>query len=157
MAGRPSIYSDEIGDIICARLAEGESLVKICRDEGMPSTVTIYRWLRTIEQFCNNYTRAKEDQAETMADQILEIADNEVNEPLIDQNGNVARDSDGNIVFVRTKVSVQHAHLRVETRKWIASKLKPKKFGTQKEEIKINNSEADLVETINKLIDKLPN
>lgn len=102
-AGRPTDYTEELGDLICDRLTQGESLVRICKDADMPATVSIYKWLREHEEFANNYARARDNQADYYEDEIKEIADN-------------AEDP-------------QKARLQVDTRKWIASKLKPKKFG----------------------------
>jgi hypothetical protein len=102
-AGRPSDYSLEIVDTICARIAEGESLRAICRDADTPSMASIFKWLREHPEFAEQYTRAREQQAEAYADEIADIADN---------GEDVNRD-----------------RLRIDSRKWIASKLKPKKYG----------------------------
>lgn len=112
--GRPSKFTEELGDEICARITEGESLNKICKEEDKPSLVTIFAWMRVHPEFLNNYTRAREEQAETFADEIINIADSEI-----------SRDVFGRI----DAAAVNHARLRVDARKWIASKLKPKKYG----------------------------
>lgn len=108
--GRPSGYTEEIADKICAQLAEGKSLHTICDAEGMPSCSMIYRWMESNEGFRERYARAKEDACEKMAEEILEIADTE-------QDSNRAR-------------------VRIDARKWIAAKLKPKKYG---EKIDVNH------------------
>lgn len=102
--GRPSSYTVETGDIICERIADGESLRAICQDDDMPSRASVFRWLADNESFRNQYARAREDQAETMADELISIADEATDD-------------------------VQRSRLRVDTRKWVASKLKPKKYG----------------------------
>lgn len=73
--GRPTIYSDELVAEICARVACDESLVKICEDDGKPSLTTVYRWLQENEVFRANYTRARNDQAETVADKAKAVRD----------------------------------------------------------------------------------
>jgi len=103
--GRPSEYTSEVGDAICGRLANGESLKKITDEKKMPAAPTVYRWIRTYEEFRNNYTRATEDRAGHMFDDMLEIAD------------------EGN------PEDVMRARLRVDTRKWALSKMIPKKYG----------------------------
>lgn len=118
-AGRPSDYTQEIGVKICALISEGKSLVSICKQEDMPSTVTVYTWLQKHPEFLNIYTRAREDQADTLADEIIDIADDGRNDKTIDENGVVRTDQD---VIARSR-------LRVEARKWVAAKLKPKKYG----------------------------
>ena len=115
--GRPSIYSDEIVTEICARLAAGEPLTKICQAENKPDLSTVYRWISSNEDFRNRYTRAREDQADTLADEIIRISDEQ---PASNEHGIDA-------------ASVNHQRLRVDARKWIASKLKPKKYGDKTE------------------------
>ena len=116
--GRPSKYSDHLAQVICLRIAEGESLNKICKDDEMPERVTIYRWLLEKEDFCNNYARAREDQAETHADEIVDIAD-QLPYQITDKDGNIRIDS----------AYVQWQKNRIDARKWVASKLKATKYG----------------------------
>lgn len=114
--GRPSDYSDAIADKICDRLADGESLRKICLDEDMPSKSAVFRWLASNETFRDQYARARDAQADTLADEILDIADDGSNDFMGDDekyNGD----------------AVQRSKLRVDARKWIAAKLKPKVYG----------------------------
>lgn len=117
--GRPSEYTDDIGAAICARLAGGEPLTKICRDDGMPNPATVYRWLIAFPTFSEMYTRAREDQADTLADEIVAIADDGQNDTYVNGDGVEVTNQD---VIARSK-------LRVEARKWVAAKLKPRKYG----------------------------
>jgi hypothetical protein len=71
--GRPSIYSQELADRICERLASGESLRAICLDDGIPSWPTISKWLNEKPEFVAQYGRTREGQAEAYADQICEL------------------------------------------------------------------------------------
>lgn len=116
--GRPTDFSAELGDKICAQIAEGKSLRSICKADEMPCTVTVYRWLRSHPEFCNQYARAREDQADAHADEILEIADDSGHDFVDGKDGPVFNSE-----------HVQRSRLRVDARKWIASKLKPKKYG----------------------------
>ena len=104
--GRPTIFNEELADTICERLALGESLRAICRDEHMPGMATIFRWLGANERFRDQYAHAREAQADALADDILDIAD----------------------TAEETNEAVRKAQLRIESRKWIASRLKPKKY-----------------------------
>lgn len=117
--GRPSEFKNETADTICLRLVEGESLRSICKSDDMPHIATVFRWLAANPQFSEQYTRAREEQAETLADEIVQIADDGLNDTYLDENGNKRTDQD---VIARSR-------LRVEARKWVASKLKPKKYG----------------------------
>jgi hypothetical protein len=102
---RPTDYTQETADEICSLLAEGRSLRSILRDnDDMPGMTSVFKWLRIHEEFAKQYAQAKLEAADAMADEIQDIADN--------LTGDVQRD-----------------RLRVDTRKWIASKLKPKKYG----------------------------
>jgi hypothetical protein len=122
--GAPTTYTEHIGTVICIRIAEGESLRQILRTEGMPAQSTVYEWLLRFPAFAEQYTRAREEQADTLADEIIHIAD--------EQPEVVA------VVDKRTGALIEHkldgAFLqwqknRIEARKWTAMKLKPKKYG----------------------------
>lgn len=118
--GRPSSFTVEIGDDICERLANGESLRAICADDGMPGRSTVFRWLGDNESFRDQYARAREEQAEALADEIVSIAD-EV-DAVVKHDGEDVRLS-------LDATAVARNRLRVDARKWVASKLKPKKYG----------------------------
>ena len=122
--GRPSSYTKEKADIICDRMMDGESLRNICQDEDMPNKGTVMRWLASNEEFRDQYTRAREGQAEYWADEMVTIADDGTNDWMDKQN------SKGEVVGVTANnEAIQRSRLRVDTRKWIAAKLLPKKYG----------------------------
>lgn len=73
--GRPSEYNQELADRICAELAQGYSLRTVCAADDMPSVKTIFNWFRTYPDFLQQYTRAKEESADAMADEVIDIAD----------------------------------------------------------------------------------
>lgn len=116
---RPSDYTEEIALDICVRLANGESLSRICDKESSPHVSTIYRWLNSKPEFRDMYARAREDQADTLADEIIAISD--------EQREAVTRD--GTIY----DPEVNRDRLRIDTRKWVAAKLKPRKYGDKLE------------------------
>lgn len=116
------MYSAALAGQICARLADGESLRRICSDESMPTKTSVFRWLIEHKSFSDQYAKAREEQAELMADELLEIADDGTNDfKTIVQNGQEKEVFDSE--------HVQRSRLRIDTRKWIASKLLPKKYG----------------------------
>ncbi len=102
--GRPSSYTDSVADAILNRIAGGEALYRICKDDGMPDPVTVRNWLATRPDFLTKYARAREAQADTLADEILQIADDDATDP-------------------------QSRRVRVDARKWLAGKLRPKVYG----------------------------
>lgn len=120
--GRPSSYTQEIADQICALLSEGKSLRSICKAESMPSAVTVFAWLRKHEGFLKQYEKAKEESADALADEMLDIADEASNDWMEDHD----KDNPG---YRLNGEAIGRSRLRVDTRKWIASKLKPKKYG----------------------------
>lgn len=126
--GRPTKYTKKLCDDICERLAAGESMRSVSRDENMPAMSTLFKWLREHESFSEQYAIAKEESADALVEDMLDIADNQVEQPLV-VDGVPLTDSEGNPILIKDAVSVNHARLRVDTRKWAASKLKPKKYG----------------------------
>jgi Bacteriophage Sf6, terminase small subunit-like len=103
--GRSTKYSLEWAEGFCALIAEGHSVVEICAKPDMPSQQSVYTWLRDNEDFLERYARAREAQADKLFKECLTIAD-------------AARPEDANV-----------ARLRVDTRKWAAARLAPKKYG----------------------------
>ena len=100
---RPSKFTQELADEICRRVSEGRSLRSVCRDADMPTDETVRQWRLADAEFSAQYARAREARAEVLADEIVEIAD--------------------------TAEDAQLARLRVDARKWAASKLDPKRYG----------------------------
>jgi hypothetical protein len=121
--GAPTTYNTHIATVICTRIAEGESLREIVRTDGMPDRTVVYDWLLRHPEFANQYTRAREEQADTLADEIIAIADES---PEIDQ----IKDKEGNVIDLKIDSGyVAYQKQRIEARKWTAMKLKPKKYG----------------------------
>ena len=124
--GRPSLYTEELANEICVRLGLGESLRKICLDERIPSMATVMTWLSRKPEFLEQYTRAREIQAETQFDELIDI---------VDQHPDLAHvvGKDGELIEVKFDSSyVAWMKLRVDTRKWTAARMAPKKYGEQK-------------------------
>ena len=109
-------YSQELADAICDLVASGKSLRTICSAENMPAKSSIFKWLRSNKEFADQYARAKEEMLEHLADELVEIAD--------DDSGDVTGE-----LKMPNSVAVQRARLRNDTRKWVLAKLLPKKYG----------------------------
>lgn len=122
-AGRPSLYSDDLVTAICQRIAEGESLRAICRDEKMPACSTVFRWLAERTEFQEQYARATSARADMFAEEIIEISDDGSNDYMERKN------SDGSSYEVVNTEVINRSRLRVDTRKWLMSKMAPKKYG----------------------------
>ncbi len=123
--GRPSSFTQEIADQICERIASGEILVNVCNDESLPTARTVFRWLADPlrSEFCQQYAHAKEVQLERMADEILSIAD--------DSSADITTryNEKGDPYEVTDHDHINRSRLRVDSRKWLLSKLIPKKYG----------------------------
>jgi len=101
--GRPTKYNDKLTDEICEYIANGMSLVSIAAMNDMPDRSQINKWLNKYPEFQDKYTRARQEQANFYADEIVRISD-------VEENPNKAR-------------------IRIDARKWVSSKLLPKKYG----------------------------
>lgn len=88
----------------------------------MPDKTTVFKWLRERPEFLAQYARAKEESADALADEMLDIADDGSNDWMELHHRE-------NVGWVENGEAMQRSRLRVDTRKWIASKLKPKKYG----------------------------
>lgn len=104
--GRPTKFTQELADTICERISNGETLRAVCRDIKIaPSTVIEWTWKN--KEFFEQYTRARQKQADAYADMILDEAFN--------------------------SIDPQIGRLRVDALKWVASKLAPKRYGDKVE------------------------
>lgn len=120
--GRPSEYSSETAERICAELAMGKSLRTVLKLPGMPVMSTVFKWLSQQEEFAKQYARAKQESADAMAEEILDISDDGANDYMTVTKG----DTDYKVV---NNEAIQRSRLRVETRKWLMAKMKPKIYG----------------------------
>lgn len=131
--GRPSIFTEDLAARICERIVLGESLRAICKDDDMPSIASIFKWIAEKPTFSEQYARAKEEQAETMADEIVAISDETEYEKV---------EVDGVPLAVKfDSTAVARNRLRVDARKWVAAKLKPKKYG---DKLDVNSTTVSL-------------
>ena len=115
-----TIFTKEISKRICEGIMSGKSLAAVCREDGIPTVTTVMSWLSKgsenpekyidFNNFLNDYTRARECQADYFVDQVIEIADN------------CTTESD----------SINKAKMRIDARKWTAGKMRPHKYGVVK-------------------------
>lgn len=114
--GKPSSYTPEMGERICAELADGKSLRAVCRAPGMPGEATVRAWVMDdVGGFAAHYARARDLGVDAMADEILDIS----------ADGSGDKGADGKV----DNENVQRSRLRVDTLKWYVSKLAPKRYG----------------------------
>jgi hypothetical protein len=120
--GRPSDYSPELAETICNLLIEGNSLRAIEDMDGMPSKTAILRWVAKHPEFRDQYARALEARTDAHADEILAIADDGHNDWMQKQFGD-------DVKWIENGEAIRRSQLRIDSRKWLMSKLAPKKYG----------------------------
>lgn len=121
MARRRNIYTIEMVTKLCERIANGESLRKICESDDMPSKPTATRWLvePDKDEFRKLYDAARLAQADLYFDEIIEIADDGTRDYQVGADGKEAIDHD----------HVQRSRLRVDARKWAIARMNRTKYG----------------------------
>lgn len=143
--GRPSDFTQETADAICAQLAEGISLRTVCLAEEMPCKSTVFKWLREVPGFSDQYARAKEEAADALVEDMLDIADDGANDWM------EQLDKDGKAIGWRENgEAISRSRLRVDTRKWIAAKLKAKKYG---DKVDMTHEAGDSLQSLLQAID----
>lgn len=124
--GRPTDYSKEMVDAICAAIAISErGLHHICKENpNLPAVTTIMRWLseKDKDYFREQYAYAREAQADYMIDQMMVISDDSKDDTIETSKGDFPNNE-----------WINRSRLRVDTRKWVLSKLLPKKYGDRLE------------------------
>lgn len=123
--GRPTKRTKGLETLIIARMMGGESVREICRDPSVPSRATIHNWLAEdaangVEGgFLDQYARAQEVRAADIFDEIIEIADDDTEDFLPDEEGG----------YYFNREHVQRSKLRMEGRQWVLARMSPKKYG----------------------------
>lgn len=122
-------------DELCEHLAHGKSLISWCKESGVGYS-TIMAHLAKDPEFQEKYARAREHQADYLVEEIIAISDEAQTEAIVDEQ-----------VVKYDATAVARNRLRVDTRKWVASKMKPKKYGDAQQVKLSGDSEAPLIPT----------
>ncbi len=129
-------YCPEIADEICARIAEGEPLRKICRDLHMPSWRAVYDWINKDKDFASRIARARDLGFDAIAEEALEISDT----PVVGEE----TEDDGEKLKVKRGDMLGHRKLQVETRLKLLAKWCPARYGEKRAvDLTVNESLAD--------------
>lgn len=121
--GRPSVYSKELADKICAMLASGLTLRSICQEPQMPTEACVRHWaIEDRDGFFSQYSRARDIGLDCLADLTLETSGT----PVI---GEVRTQKSDGTVEIKTGDTVDRSRLHVDTLKWYLCKLAPKRYG----------------------------
>lgn len=140
--GRPSTYNQEIAALICKKVATSTcGLKKLCADNPeLPDSTTINEWRFMHEEFGRQYAQAKKAQMDLLAEEIIDISDDDSRDITLDKHGNE----------VCNQEFVARSRLRMDSRKWLAAKLMPKVYGDRPDD---DNKAANTL--IEKLLEKL--
>lgn len=135
--GRTTKYTKALADKICERLAQGESLRRICADESFPHESTVRNWaVENRNGFFTQYARARDIGLDAMAEETLDIADDGQNDWMESFN------SEGeSIGWKLNHEHVQRSRLRIDARKWYLSKMAPKRYGDKPDPVETKDEE----------------
>ena len=125
--GRPPVMTEAVQLEICARMAEGESLSAVCRDPDLPARSTVTRFLvgegPENSAFCKRYAQARESLLDVYAEQIISISDDGTTDYITKTGRN------GHEYEAVDQEHIQRSRLRVDSRRWLLSKLRPNEYG----------------------------
>lgn len=139
---RPTKYTQELADEICLKIStSSKGLAFICIELNIAQS-SVFKWLIEHTEFSEKYARAREAQADFLADEIIEIADDGSRDTKTIRRGKET-------IEVEDVEWTNRSKLRVEARKWKASKLKPKKYGDKVDITtdgeKVNNVKVEVI------------
>ena len=150
--GRPTDYNPKIAELICDRVASHDMGLRRLTDmyDDMPDKVTINIWRRKHPEFRSQYALAKAEQLEFCMEDLLEIADDATNDWM------EKYDSETDCIGWRINGEhIQRSRVRIDTRKWIASKLAPKIYGNEKRVEELEGENERVKAELQALRDKL--
>ena len=127
--GRPTEYTEEIGETICDRIVDGESLRTICADAGMPDEATVLGWVSSHREFRDQYEIAREFPVQALLDETIEIID--------DPSGYLVErvQANGRVVVGWDRKQLPRCRLRMDVRMWVVDQLPPLKLEERLERI----------------------
>ncbi|MCX7126215.1 MAG: hypothetical protein NTU49_10915 [Gammaproteobacteria bacterium] len=119
--GRPINYTPKLAEEICGIIASSNKGIKrLCNGrENLPCPSTVYHWLFAHKEFRRQYIHAKQMQIEVLVDEIMQIANDDSLDTVINEDGNA----------IINHQYVQRSRLQIDIRKWLASKLTPRIYG----------------------------
>ena len=122
-AGRPSSYDPQVAADICMSISTCTNSLEsiLASNEIFPSKPAFYRWMLDHSELRDLYAHAKEEQLQILADEIQPIADTPQMGEIITVRGEERE--------VKMCDMLEHRKLRIDSRKWLLSKLAPKKYG----------------------------
>jgi len=121
-SGRPTKYSEKLAEEICTRLRMGETLIDICRHKHMPARQKVYEWQAHYPAFGDAFARARVEQMQAWADEIITLADDSISD------FKIILDTSKGAVAQFDRTHVQRAKLQIRTRQWLMERIAPALF-----------------------------
>ena len=136
VGGRPSVYTEEMAQEICDRMTCGESIRSITGNSAhLPASSTVYLWIaRDTCGFSERYVKAFNSRAVKLAEDILDIADDSSRDVVVREDGTESANSE----------FINRSRLRVDSRKWLLSKMSHTRFGDKVEKQADGSSSVSL-------------
>lgn len=113
---------DERFEEVCQRIEQGEPLRRVLRSDTSPMSASLFYEIVKDQTKSERYARAREIYSDIVFEEMLDIADCEDNDIVETEEGQRVNHD-----------VIQRDRLRVDTRKWMLSKLQPKKYGDRLE------------------------
>lgn len=133
----PVKFSQDLADHICRRLVLGESLKAICDEQGMPAAATVQYWRHTNPDFAAQYDDARESQAESIFEEILDIADDGSNDWMEKEL------QSGRIIEVPNHEHITRSRLRIDARWKVLARMNPKRY-SERSELDLKSSDGSM-------------
>lgn len=130
---------DRIFNYVCSQIEIGRSVTDILTDKGMPSREAFYEWMRADKTKVDNYAKSLEIRADYYFDEMVKIAYNT-------EEGETIKDGPNGVEITKADM-LGHRRLKVDTLKWVLSRMNPKKYG-DKTDITTNGNELNAPKTI---------
>ena len=128
--GRKSLATPEMIKTILERVVNGESIKGICKDKGMPSYVTVFKWLKNNEELKEEFLLAMQVKAN--------LADAEIDEVRQNIKGLAEEENSGQMSRDEAFVAIQEARVQIDTLKWKAAKYYPRMYGTDTQKVEVD-------------------
>jgi hypothetical protein len=117
------IFSPAVGNLVCERIANGESLLKISSEPAMPSRSTMHRWCRDNPEFREEYQIAVQLRADGLLEETIEIIDDK--KEIVTETTTEDEDGTKRVSKAFTKEGLAYAMARINIRYKTLSKMLP--------------------------------
>jgi hypothetical protein len=126
-ADKRHIFSPAVGNLVCERIANGESLLRISSEPAMPSRSTMHRWCRDKPEFREEYQIAVQLRADGLLEETIDIIDDK--KEIVTETVTEHEDGTKSISRTISKDALAYAQARIQARYSTIGKMAPRKWG----------------------------